>query len=275
MKKTIITITSIVACAFASFAADAACTNACCASKPAKQINTLADEEVCANLLERFSASVSVGYESEYVFRGLKIQGASINPEVDFAYDLGSGFAVYAGVWGNMPVKSDTENEMDIYTGITYDFQNFTFDLGYLAYLYNEDTENSHEIKFAVSYDTVDLLGEFNVSPTVAFYHDFSLDSYTLEAGLTYSAPVTKWIADRNWGTIDLAAVYGWNSVKSLSAGRDGYTYIALSADAVVALNDYCKFSVGVRYAYAHDRPAWYRDCDETVWFGTSMTVGF
>ena len=275
MKKTIITITSLVACAFASFAADATCTNNSCANQPAKQINTLADEVVCANLLERFSASVTVGYESEYVFRGLTYGGAAINPEVDMAYDIGAGFGVYTGVWGNMPVNSDNvENEMDVYAGITYNTNNFTFDLGYIGYLYSKDTENSHEIKFAVTYDTVDFLGDFNVSPTAAFFYDFTLGVYTTEFGATYSAPVTKWIADRNWGTIDFAAVYGWCT----EANDNGYTYFALSVDAVVRVNEYCSLSAGVRYAYAHNRPEWYkqyRSADDTVWFGTSMTIGF
>ncbi len=315
MKKTIITVTSFIACAFAAYAAENAAVAttapvkapatpvatapaakapvaapaaekatvavvaveaapACESCQKSKPINTLADEEITSNLLERFSASVTVGFESEYIFRGIKEAGASINPEVDMAYDLGKGFSVYAGVWANTPVDSNIENEIDVYTGVAYEFKNFTFDLGYLAYLYsdndNGENPNSHEIKFAVSYDTVDLLGEFNVSPTVALYYDFTLGVYTLEGGVTYSAPVTKWIADRNWGSIDLAAVYGW----ATPANHGGYTYAALSADAVVAVNEYCNLSVGIRYSYAHNVDVANRYQDR-VWFGTSMTVGF
>ena len=270
MKKSITTITSIIACAVASYAAADcnASTNCSCASKADKQINTLADEDVCANLLERFSASVTVGFESEYVFRAKKYAGASINPEVDAAYDLGMGFSVYAGVWGNMPVKSSTTNEMDVYTGVTYDIANFTFDLGYIGYLYSDSAErNSHEVKFALTYDTVDFLGDFNVSPTAAFFYDFITGYYTVEAGASYSAPVTKWIADRDWGKINLAAVYGWTTSSS-----NGYTYVAVSADAVIAINDYCSVSVGARYAYSHDTLV---DRTDKVWYGTSLTVGF
>lgn len=276
MKKTITTITSLIACACASYAAEVTVVASPAATVPsaqpeAKAIDTLADEVVCANFLERFSSSITMGFESEYIFRGKNCAGASLNPQIDMAYDIGSGFGVYGGVWANTPVNSNnSESEIDYYAGVTYDIKNFTFDLGYAAYTYTADSENSHEIKFAVTYDTVDLLGEFNVSPTAGFFYDFTLGVYTLEAGATYSAPVTKWIADRNWGTIDLAAVYGW----ATTANQGGYGYVALSADAVVSVTDYCSMSVGVRYAYNNDYTE-FEPTSSRVWFGTSMSIGF
>lgn len=196
MKKTITTITSLIACACASYAAEVTVVASPAATVPsaqpeAKAIDTLADEVVCANFLERFSSSITMGFESEYIFRGKNCAGASLNPQIDMAYDIGSGFGVYGGVWANTPVNSNnSESEIDYYAGVTYDIKNFTFDLGYAAYTYTADSENSHEIKFAVTYDTVDLLGEFNVSPTAGFFYDFTLGVYTLEAGATYSAPL-------------------------------------------------------------------------------------
>ncbi len=282
MKKTIIAITSLIACACASYAAEGAVvTAAVSAAQPeAKPVNTLADEEVCAKTLEKFSASLSLGFESEYVFRGIPVAGQSLNPQVDVAYDLSHGFAVYAGVWANTPLRSSDalgdESEVDVYAGITYEIKNFTFDLGYTAYTYTRDTESSHEMKFAVSYDTVDFLGDFNVSPTAAFYYDFTLGTYTLEAGATYSAPVTKWIADRNWGTIDLAAVYGWATTANQHFEDSvGYSYFAFSADAVIALNDYCTLSAGVRYAYNNEYDYSVPTTASRVWFGTKASIGF
>jgi len=229
----------------------------------------LSDECLLASSLEKFSASLTAGFESEYVFRGKSLAGASFNPEVDMAYDVGYGFGVYAGVWANTPVNSSIENEIDVYAGINYEIKNFTFDLGYIAYMYSGETSNSNEIKFAVAYDTVDYLGEFNVSPMLAYYYDFTLGVNTLEAGAAYSAPVTKWIADRNWGTIDLAAAYGW-----ATTAHEGYSYVMLSADAVVAINSYAKISAGIRYSYNND----YTAADPTasrLWFGTALVIGF
>ncbi len=290
MKKIIITTTSLIAFAFASFAAEAAKApaeqtatatvavvavqpdNKCCKEKPA--INTLADEEVLVPLFERFSASASVGMETEYVFRGLKYAGLSINPELDVAYDLGQGFSLYAGIWANTPVEqTNATNEIDAYVGAMYEIKNFTFDIGYLAYIYNNES-NTSEIKFAAAYDTVDFLGEFNVSPAAAFYYDFNLEVYTLEAGLTYTAPVTKWIADRNWGVIELAAVYGWATDANHAGECASYTYTALSADAVVAVNEYCNLSAGVRYSYAHNTPFGDK-YQNRLWFGSTLTIGF
>ncbi len=240
------------------------------AAQKTAEINTLADEDICLPVLERFSASLTLGFESEYIFRGKSMAGASLNPQIDVAYDVGYGLGLYAGVWSNTPVDSDIESEIDYYAGITYAIQNFLFDLGYAAYTYTGYESSSHEMKFAVSYDTSDILGDFNVSPAAAFYYDFTLGVYTLEAGAVYSAPVTKWIADRNWGTIDLAAVYGW----ATTATSGGYSYVAFSADAVIAVNDYCSLSAGVRYAYNNDN-TYLEGTASRVWFGTSLSIGF
>ena len=143
MKKTITAISSLIACACAcaSYAAEAtvvaapAAPAAAPAAQPeAKAINTLADEEVCAKVLDKFSASLTLGFESEYVFRGMALAGASLNPQIDAAYDLSHGFAAYAGVWANTPTKAGVSDEIDFYAGITYEIKNFTFDLGYTAY---------------------------------------------------------------------------------------------------------------------------------------------
>ena len=162
MKKTITAISSLIACACAcaSYAAEAtvvaapAAPAAAPAAQPeAKVINTLADEEVCAKVLDKFSASLTLGFESEYVFRGKALAGASLNPQIDAAYDLSHGFAAYAGVWANTPTKAGVSDEIDFYAGITYEIKNFTFDLGYTAYTYTDNAvdPNSHEMKFAIS----------------------------------------------------------------------------------------------------------------------------
>ena len=69
MKKTITAISSLIACACAcaSYAAEAtvvaapAASAAAPAAQPeAKVINTLADEEVCAKVLDKFSATLTL-----------------------------------------------------------------------------------------------------------------------------------------------------------------------------------------------------------------------
>ncbi len=271
MKTKITVLAAILSCAAYSLAADAVVSEA--ANVPEREINTLADEDFAAKALERFSASATFGYESEYVFRGTHICGASLTPEVDLGYDIGSGFAAYAGVWSNMALDDSSYKEVDVYTGITYTYDFLTLDLGYLAYLYpdaDEFTENTNELKIAASVDTTQWLGEFNVSPFAAFYYDFNLKASTVEAGLSYSAPVTKWFFDRNWGTVELGATYG-----HVSSDDGAYNYVGLSADAVVAVNQYFSISAGIRYAWRDNMEQVTYLGRDRLWFGTSASITF
>ena len=262
MKRLILTITSL------------ALTLSALANEQQKEINTLADEQVCAKILDKISVYALASYESEYVSRGLKWGGRTGVMEVDLSYDFGNGFGGYSGVWmcDVLDTRKDPnhfQSEFDLYTSLTYTTNNLTLELGYLAYLYAKAFETTHEIKFAFVYDTAEYFGEFNVSPKMRCLYDFVLESTLIEGGLKYSAPVTKWLIDRNWGTINLSALYGW----STKIDGAGYSYFTTTADACVAINKYCSFSVGIRYSYAYNAPEHYRNTRDTIWFGTGLSI--
>ena len=97
MKKILFAM-SICAAAFA-YAQDngaaantgASATQQAVAAQPQENpAESLADLDLGSKVLDRFSAAVSVGFESEYVFRGIKNAGLSVNPQVDLGYDFGA-----------------------------------------------------------------------------------------------------------------------------------------------------------------------------------------
>ena len=294
-NRLIISIAAIFASSAALFAAEAAPTapaaqNAPCAAKAQcvaaaaqnapcaaseKEVNALVDTELLSNPLENFSASATVAYESEYIFRGKAQAGHGINPMVDLGYDFGNGLAAYAEYWGFYGVDNGF-GENDFYAGLTYTIENITFDVGYLGYTYNDDSKNESEFMVAVSYDTVDLLGDFNVSPFAAFYYNYTYSGTTVEGGLSYEAPVTKWLIDENWGTINLAAYVGYADYRDGLTYHGGYVYTGVSADAVVQVTDNMAISAGIRWACNND------GSDENIggkqqnlWFGTAVIFGF
>ena len=278
-NRLIISIAAIFASASALFAAEAApaapaAQNAPCAASE-KEVNALVDTELLSNPLENFSASATVAYESEYIFRGKAQAGHGINPMVDLGYDFGNGLAAYAEYWGFYGVDNGF-GENDFYAGLTYTIENITFDVGYLGYTYNDDSKNESEFMVAVSYDTVDLLGDFNVSPFAAFYYNYTYSGTTVEGGLSYEAPVTKWLIDENWGTINLAAYVGYADYRDGLTYHGGYVYTGVSADAVVQVTDNMALSAGIRWACNND------GSDENIggkqqnlWFGTAVIFGF
>lgn len=272
MKKNIIIGASLIGCSILANAAEpAAPENA--------EINTLANEPFLSSALERFSGSVSAGYESEYMFRGYTLCNGIFSPSVNIGYDLGAGFGIYAGYWGAFSVDDLSETdpfnntvdghycESDFYAGITYSFENFEIDVGYLAYVYDTGG-NTNEMKVAISYDTTELLGEdFAVTPYAAGYYDVTLSAKTLEGGISYSAPITKWLIGSNWGTLDFAGYVGYNYAPEAHS-----FYTGLSFGASASITEYCSISAGMRYQYYNNEIF---NCGDKVWFGTSISVGF
>ena len=293
MKKILIAM-SICAAAFAyaqnNGSTGAAASQQATVAQPQEKVaESLADLKLGSKVLDRFSASVAVGYESEYVFRGIKEAGHSMSPQVDLGYDFGAGFAAYVGYWGSYEVAESTEsfNESDIYAGVTYTIKNITFDVGVINYIYADDTCDEWEWKAAVSYDTTDLLGDFNVCPSIAYFYNNELDTSTVELGLSYSAPVMKWINGDNWLSIDSSVIYGYISRQGTNAKANSgdYGYIQLKSDVRIAVTDYCSYSFGIRYSWASGNavrgsgayadPTILADEHHNVWFGTAISFGF
>ena len=232
--------------------------------------------ELLSKPLENFSASATVAYESEYIFRGKAQAGHGINPMVDLGYDFGNGLAAYAEYWGFYGVDNGF-GENDFYAGLTYTIENITFDVGYLGYTYNDsESKNESEIMVAVSYDTTDLLGDFNVSPFAAFYYNYTYSGTTVEGGLSYEAPVTKWLIGENWGTINLAAYVGYADYRDGLTYHGGYVYTGVSADAVVQVTDNMALSAGIRWACNNDGAEEnIGGKQQNLWFGTAVIFGF
>lgn len=249
---------------------------------------------------DKFSASVSFGYEGNYVFRGIREAQDSLQPEVEVAYAVTDALGVYAGVFNNSPLDHNY-TETDINFGVTYQIAAFTFDLGYTLYWNTSlgpkkavkfDTTN--ELKVGVSYDTSELLGDFAVTPSLYYYYDFDMECNTVEFSLDYSAPISKWILgeDKDFLSIDTSLYVGYRNGSRFRFGDGmgyrtvyhdscGYTYVGINADLVLRINEICSLSCGVRWANnnAHVSAAtWtapFGTHSDTVWFGTSMCIGF
>lgn len=276
-KKAFVVISSILASA-AMAVADVAVTpvNAAPAqavqpAAPAKEVNTLVESDLFdGSVVNNLSISAAVAYESEYIFRGKYVSGHTISPIVDINYDLGYGFAAYAGYWGLYGVDNSF-GENDYYMGVAYTYADITLDLGYLGYTYNDDSRDEHEFMAKVSYDTTELLGDFNVSPYAAFFYNNTLLTRTYEIGLSYSAPITKWLIDENWGSIETSAYVG-----IVDDNRDGgYTYGGISADVVVAVTNNMNVSLGIRWACNNDNDDEISQKEQNLWFGTAVSFGF
>ena len=145
-----------------------------------------------ANAEDReFSWSITVGGTSDYIFRGLSLNGE--DPAAQGSVDASYGI-FYAGAWAsNVGTKGDgifAPMELDLYTGIKPVVGQFTFDFGIIGYLYPiaDDPGNYFELKAGVSTEIVK-----NLTGGVTLYwvpsQDNSPEVWTVEGNLAYTLP--------------------------------------------------------------------------------------
>jgi uncharacterized protein (TIGR02001 family) len=79
----------------------------------------------------------NVAIVNDYVFRG--ISQSNQDPAIQGGLDWDSGAGFYIGAWGSsIEFGNDASLELDIYGGYRGAIENFTYDVGFLYYLYPE-----------------------------------------------------------------------------------------------------------------------------------------
>ncbi|MEQ8530752.1 MAG: TorF family putative porin [Imperialibacter sp.] len=133
---------------------------------------------ISAGAAAQAEVSGSIAIASSYLWRGQDLSPGSgtavVSGSVDYAHDSG----IYAGVWGS----SGDDNygmEYDLYAGWGGEvFDGFSVDLGYVAYIYPEDTSGSdfEEAILGLSYGA---FGFTFVEPTTtgATYNYYALSA--------------------------------------------------------------------------------------------------
>jgi hypothetical protein len=136
-----------------------------------------------------FSATASVGFMSDYMWRGFKLyEGLSIQPSVDLSYDTGD-FGTFSGnIWSALPGETQGHDkkfeEIDYTLAYEYSLDPVTFSIGHIFYTYPNDNTHlqtaSREFYFGVSVDTI-------AAPTFTVYEDYdTFDNQYYELGFSH-----------------------------------------------------------------------------------------
>ena len=110
------------------------------------------------------SATASVSYMTQYVWRGLVLSDAGvIQPSVDFNY---GGFNM--NLWANYDTDKDVQqtNETDLTLKYTYSIKDLSLSAGYIYY--GVVGANTEEAFASVSYATI-------LNPSITYYQDLRL----------------------------------------------------------------------------------------------------
>ncbi len=174
------------------------------------------------------SVTVDISYVSDYVFRGVQLDNASIQPSIEAAYG-----DFYAGAWHSDGLSSDNGSETDLYAGYGFKLNDqIKLDAGVTRYTYNGGSNGDTTEAYVGASANVLL------SPSLYYYHDFDLEVNTLEASVGYSLPI-----DAINASLDLSGKLGNVS----SAGQD-YTYGVVGASVPYKRSETATLTVGLDY---------------------------
>lgn len=200
---------------------------------------------------QELSVSSTVGFESVYAFRGSKLANEIFHGSVDVGYDN-----FYGGIWTAQPITDSEPNEVDFYVG--YEFaasELIAIDLGGTLYYYPEagasEDESTFEAYIGASFDTV-------LSPSVYFYYDFDLETYTVEGSISHKYKIAKSLYLKH-----KAYLGGYDP----EGGKSKY-YFGAKSDLVYKFNDAASGSIGIRFSDKEDK-------NSKLYWGASFTAGF
>lgn len=208
------------------------------------------------------SISSTVGFESEYVFRGVQLAGNSLQASVEL-----NVAGAYVGVWTNQAIRQTVggniaDNEVDFYVGYSFAATDLVeLDVGATYYYFPESAaDKSIEGFIGATFDTF-------LSPSLYVFRDFDLKTWTVEGSVGHTID----LADVAPGvSFEVGGTLGWVSVKN----GDDYLYVGGTADLKYSFTDNASASIGVRLT-KNDIDRVLIANRENFWFGFSFTAGF
>jgi uncharacterized protein (TIGR02001 family) len=221
-----------------------------------------------------YSITSDFTYTSKYVFRGVQQARESFQPSVEFA---SGGFN--AGVWTNQPITRHENDEVDFYTGYDYNLNSALKLEGVATYYYYPEakrslgqTRHSYEGGVGATY-TVD-----GFSPNLYYYHDFRLNSDTVQAAVGYSLPLGS-----NGFSVDtslFAAAVNQRSVApdatAVPGVHDSYNYWGADVTFPYKMSRNATLTVGAHYANTDNlSPANGGLGNQNFWYTAGVSIGF
>lgn len=243
--------------------------------------------------IDYLHVSAAVGFESQYMFRGEKRAGNSIQPQVEFVYPI-AGFDLTAGAWNNAPLygtKYDDLTELDLYADIAYKFDAFTVKAGYIYYWYTsgvapQNYSNDMEVYIGGTIDTAAYFGE-NFLPSAFYFYNWETKQHTVEISVTYDTQLGEMLFGIPALTLPVGLYGGYASAGERNKAGQGvsYFYYGAQADIAYRITEYCTLSFGIRWSQRTggediefswtglNAPLGGRESN--IWYGGKVSFGF
>ena len=208
---------------------------------------------------EDLGAEVSVGYDTDYIFRGANLGQDLLWSDVNVSTSLSDGLGLNIGAWYANPTDAG-DDELDIYAGVSTDLGGMSLDLG-TTYYYYPGATGSNTLEFGAALGT--SVGAFDVS--LGVYHDIDTENTYVEVGAGTSFDLTDNVS------LDLGATIG-NNQDALGGQADGLTALTITVGAPIGLTDNASLTpyIGVNAGLDDNQ-----DAGDEIFSGISLSVGF
>lgn len=191
-----------------------------------------------------------VGYNSQYIFRGVDLGDDAYEYGLDFAGSCECGLDWSAGIWGISPDNEDGNiDELDFYAAVSKDFGGVTVAVGYTAYTYDSSVVASDDAEVFIGFSGA--IAGFDAGATFYFGTDGVLQEQVLmELSLGYAHTIS------DTATANLGLTYGYvlDEGQGGYASSDGSAYFTATLGVDFALSDEITFSPYFSYVDGKSR---------------------
>ena len=205
---------------------------------------------------EDIGAEVSVGYDTDYMFRGVNLGQDLLWSDVNVSTSLSDGLDLGVGAWYANVADDAGNDELDIYAGLSTSMGDMSVDLGATYYYYPDPTAGEGTLEFGIGLGT--SAGPIDLS--LGLYYDIDLEAAYYEVGAATSFDLTDTMA------VDVGGAIG-------NADGDTLTALTFTIGVPITLSDSASLSpyVGVNIPLDDYEDAFGDD----IYSGLSLTVGF
>ena len=205
---------------------------------------------------EDIGAEVSVGYDTDYMFRGVNLGQDLLWSDFNVSTSLSDGLDLGVGAWYANVADDAGNDELDIYAGLSTSMGDMSVDLGATYYYYPDPTAGEGTLEFGIGLGT--SAGPIDLS--LGLYYDIDLEAAYYEVGAATSFDLTDTMA------VDVGGAIG-------NADGDTLTALTFTIGVPITLSDSASLSpyVGVNIPLDDYEDAFGDD----IYSGLSLTVGF
>ena len=205
---------------------------------------------------EDIGAEVSVGYDTDYMFRGVNLGQDLLWSDVNVSTSLSDGLDLGVGAWYANVADDAGNDELDIYAGLSTSMGDMSVDLGATYYYYPDPTAGEGTLEFGIGLGT--SAGPIDLS--LGLYYDIDLEAAYYELGAATSFDLTDTMA------VDVGGAIG-------NADGDTLTALTFTIGVPITLSDSASLSpyVGVNIPLDDYED----DFGDDIYSGLSLTVGF